>query len=342
VLLLVKPAWGLVAFWNIVIPIAPAWFVFAPGLWRNVCPLATTSLAARKLGLSARRQLSPGARLWLNLAGVIALFVVVLWRRFELNTSAPATAIVLAVVAGLSVLMGMAFEWKSGWCSGLCPVHPVEKLYGSKPLLSFDNAHCEICERCSNPCPDSTAAMHPLIGPRWNTQIAVELLTVGAFPGLVWGWFHMPDWEGGPLEGMAVLRQLFLPVASMAVSLAVFAALRRFVSKKHEITLVRGFAAAAVCCYYWYRVPGLLGFGYYPDDGVLIDLRGVWPAWWVAIPRTIITALFCWWLLLHSSPKRPWAHRPPLATSERQRVDPRHRKTAETAASAVMSSKSGV
>ena len=39
--LLFFPPVGLLLFWNILIPVAPALFVLAVGVWRNVCPLAT-------------------------------------------------------------------------------------------------------------------------------------------------------------------------------------------------------------------------------------------------------------------------------------------------------------
>ena len=35
---------GIHAFWNVLIPVAPALVAFAPGLWRNICPLASTAL----------------------------------------------------------------------------------------------------------------------------------------------------------------------------------------------------------------------------------------------------------------------------------------------------------
>lgn len=315
ILLIVAPEWGIVAFWNVLIPVAPALLVFAPGVWRNVCPLGVTALLARHGGVSARRMLSTRARTWLNLAGVAALFLIVLWRRLELNTSGAATAAVLAGTALASVLMGLAFEWKSGWCSGLCPIHGVEKLYGSKPLVALANAHCDACQRCSSPCPDSTNAMHPLLAaPCWPQRIG-EALLVGAFPGYVWGWFHVPDWTGATLTWRQFVEHYYPPLAGMLVTLALYLLVRSLIARRQELLLVRAFAAAAVSCYYWYRIPSLVGYGLFPDDGVLVNLAGTLPDWWVAVPRTATTALFVWWLVLHDAPRRHWADRPPLAES---------------------------
>ena len=36
--------------------------------------------------------------------------------------------------------------------------------------------------------------------------------------------------------------------------------------------LPKVFAAAAVCTYYWYRLPALAGFGPHPGTGLLVDL----------------------------------------------------------------------
>ncbi|MBM4000421.1 MAG: hypothetical protein FJ297_12945 [Planctomycetes bacterium] len=312
-LLFVLPEVGLAALWNTLIPVAPALIVFAPGVWRNVCPLGTTAVAARHAGLSARRSLSPLSRVWLNFAGVVALFVIVLWRRFELNTNAQSTAAVLAALGALSIAMGAVFEWKSGWCSGLCPVHGVEKLYGSKPLIAVDNAHCDACERCTNPCPDSTDAIHPMLGTSCFPQIASEWLLVGAFPGFVWGWFHVPDHVGG-WEWSSALSDSTPVLLGASATLAAFIGIRRLVPKRHEGRLVRVFAAATVSCYYWYRIPALFGCGPFPTDGTLIDLSAVLPDGWIGLSRAVTTTIFVGWIVFYPASKRHWLHRPPYAS----------------------------
>ena len=42
--LIFYPSIGLLLFWNILIPVAPALLVVATGVWRNICPLSTTNL----------------------------------------------------------------------------------------------------------------------------------------------------------------------------------------------------------------------------------------------------------------------------------------------------------
>ena len=41
------PNVGIHLFWNILIPIAPVLFVVAVGVWRNVCPMASTASRMR-------------------------------------------------------------------------------------------------------------------------------------------------------------------------------------------------------------------------------------------------------------------------------------------------------
>ncbi len=321
VLLVAAPDAGLFALWNILIPVAPALLVFAPGLWRNVCPLATTALAARHGGLSAQRKLSPTARAWLNLLGVLALLVLVWLRRVGLNTSAAATLAVLLGLAALAVLMGLVFEWKSGWCSGLCPVYGVEKLYGSRPAVSLSNAHCDSCVHCSGPCPDSTKGMHPLLGPRGRTQRIAETLLVGGFPGFVWGWFNVPDGVFGNVGVQDLLATYHTPWTALAVTLVLFVLLRRWLPRSREASLVRLFAAATVACYYWYRLPQLLGLGASAEGHMLLDLHAALSAWWVIVLRVLTTGLFFWWLVLRRPSAQSWLQRPPFATV-RERTEP--------------------
>ena len=75
--LLFFPPIGVLLFWNLLIPIAPFLFVVAVGIWRNVCPLATTNLLPRHLGLSQRKKLSAKQIGIFNIIATFALFIIV-------------------------------------------------------------------------------------------------------------------------------------------------------------------------------------------------------------------------------------------------------------------------
>ncbi|MBI5916688.1 MAG: ferredoxin [Bacteroidetes bacterium] len=306
--LLFFPNIGLTAFWDVLIPIAPALFVLAAGVWRNICPLGTVSLLPRHIGLSKSRRLPLKWQGRLHLGGVVLLFLVVPLRHLMLNNDGTATALILAVVASAAFLSGVFFEWKSGWCSGLCPVHPVEKLYGEKVLVSAPNAHCGACQNCCIPCPDTTSGMNRL---HTNQRIA-SLLLAGGLPGFIWGWFHVPDCRGEAAWQECIMA-FGLPWASLAVSLALFWALRRFLPKKHETLILSIFAAFSVSCYYWYRIPALVGYGLFPSDGLLVDLTGVLPFQFVVLMQVVAVAFFGWWLVVRRPEPQAWQVRPPFA-----------------------------
>src|SRR5215210_5435109 len=56
-LLLAEPKTGLLVFWGLVVPAIPLTFMLAPGLWRNVCPMATANQLPRVLGITRARPL---------------------------------------------------------------------------------------------------------------------------------------------------------------------------------------------------------------------------------------------------------------------------------------------
>lgn len=309
--LLFWPSVGLTALWNILVPVAPALLVFAPGLWRNVCPLGSTALWARHMGLSARQRISPETQGWFALTGLVLLLTIVPLRHIVLDTNGPVTGVILILVGMLSIAMGVAFEWKSGWCSGLCPVHPVEKLYGVRPAVSVRNAHCTECQRCTAVCPDSTPSMNPLAAPPTAGHAITGTVLVGGFPGFVWGWFQVSDSVG--TDARATVEAYAMPAFGLIATLLVYLILRSALARRRHEILVRCFAAAAVSCYYWFRLPMLIGFGAFPGEGMLIDLRGALPAWVPLGLQAAATMMFTWWTVLRPARRRSWSLRPPFA-----------------------------
>ena len=306
--LIIAPRVGIDAFWNVLIPVAPALLVIAPGLWRNVCPLATAALLPRHFGVSRGRRLSLKWQGHLCLLGVLLLFLLLPLRHILWDRSGPATAFVLVALAALAVLAGSLFDWKSAWCAGICPVHPVEKLYGSRPLASFANAHCSPCAECSTVCPDSTPSMDPTKGPTKSHRLAATLL-VGGFPGYIWAWFQIPDYAGA-VSWSNIGWSYALPLLGAAITLLCFSAVDRIVTRRQRIVLVRVFAAAAVSCYYWFRLPALIGFGVFPGDGMLVDLSGDLAPYVPQLITIATTAFFAWWLVIRLTPRREWLERP--------------------------------
>jgi hypothetical protein len=307
--LLFFPAIGIMLFWNILIPVAPALLVVAIGAWRNICPLATTALLPRKLNLSGKKKLTAKQTAKLNLIALIALYLIVPLRHALFNTNGMATALLLIFAVIVAVSAGFMYDWKSAWCSGLCPVHPVEKLYGARSLMSFPNAHCGLCVNCTTPCPDSSPDVHLTFKAKSVYQKVYGLLLVGGFPGFVWGWFHVADNRG--ILGLTQLLNIYaVPFTGMIITALLYWTLTKSHTLKNEKLLIDIFAAAAVSCYYWFRLPALLGFGRFTGDGVLIDLSSTMPVWVIRFLISNITIFFFWWMVLRKRKAVSWLYRP--------------------------------
>ncbi len=310
-LLLFVPDLGLHILWNVLIPAAPALIVVAPGLWRNVCPMATLSLLPQRLGIS--RQGVPTHRLTtlLSMASLIALFLVVPYRHLSLDTNGPMSALMLVAAGIIALSMGGAFKWRSGWCTTLCPIHPVERLYGIVPATSFSNARCAQCEQCTTPCPDSTRFMSPAVTVPSSLATTAGHVMIGGFVGFVWGWYQIPDYVGN-ITASHYLSAYLWPFAGALVSLTVYAILLKWAvtTKKTRNTLIKMFAAAAVSTYYWFRIPALVGLGPNYGTGMLYDLTAILPAWSEDLSHIVTTLFFIWFMLLRETNGTSWMARP--------------------------------
>ena len=310
------PDIGIHLFWNILIPVAPALFVVAVGVWRNVCPMASNALFSRHIGISKKKKLTVAQSSKLNLIAVIALFIIVPLRHAIFDTNGMATAILILSISTIAIIMGFIFEWKSGWCSGLCPVHPVEKLYGVNNRFSLPNAHCNNCFRCVTPCPDSTPGISPLSSKKTIYHRITGFLMVGAFPGFIWGWFQVPDYHGY-ISVSEIIGVYIMPFIGLVLSSLLFLILKKYLQEK---TLVALFSATAVSCYYWFRLPALVGFGIFPNDGMLFDLSNLIPEWSITVLVVATTLFFFWWIVLRNKKQVPWAIRPIYADSVKKEI----------------------
>lgn len=312
--LIAVPKLGATMFWNFLIPVAPGLLVVAASLWRNICPLSTTSLLPERFGLSKKRHLTFKQQQGALLAGTIALFGIIPLRHVIFDNDGRATGFLLLGAAIVAIALGGVFERKSIWCNGLCPIHPVEKLYGARVAFSVPNVHCGTCVNCALPCPDSLPTSARAL-PKSMASAISSLLMAGAFPGYIWGWFQQPDFTGP--AGWQQLGAIYgYPLAGGLATLALYVTLCRLLPARKGIVL-NAFAAAAVSCYYFYRLPQLFGFNpmHSNDALVLANLTGLLPAWSMGVLNTATTSFFVWWLVLRAAARRQWSPRPPYAPS---------------------------
>ncbi len=300
-LLLFWPAAGIALFWNLLIAAAPALVTIAPGLWRNICPMATLHMLPQKMGIAQNMRMPEWGAAALSLIGVILLFVVVPMRRIGLNVDGTLAAIMLLSAAVVACVMGSLFEMRSGWCTSLCPIHPVEKLYGTSPAVTFKNARCDLCEACSNPCPDSTPEMTPTMTGATRVQQFLGNFLVGSFPGFVWGWFQVPDYLPQQVGTDEVITAYVWPLGACIVTYALFKIGEHIFRHKDKARAIlhRLFPAAAISTYYWYRLPG--------PASLLPD--------WFPLVSHMVTTPFFFWFLVFRSPKVSWLKRPVMAST---------------------------
>ena len=250
VLLVRWPSTGLKVLWDIAIPILPAVFLVQPGLWRNVCPIATLSMLPNRA--TGGRMLGNGDIAKAGTLGIVLLAVLVPARRFLFNTDGPVLAGTVAAVVGLAVILGAVYDRKAGFCSSICPVLPVERLYGQRPLLMVPNARCLPCTMCvSRGCLDitQTKSIPQILGRDrmshgWlGTYFGVF---AAAFPGFVIGYNLTTNGAfstAGPVY--------FAITVASALSYGITFALVRGLNLGTAVA-IRTLGAVAFAAYYWF------------------------------------------------------------------------------------------
>ncbi|MBZ0188698.1 MAG: hypothetical protein K8F91_20800 [Candidatus Obscuribacterales bacterium] len=304
----------LTVFWKLIVPLVPVILFVVPAAWRNICPLAIFNIVGYRLraffeGSAERRSrgrlslADPGIRLWLCRNGIyiaiLLLCVLVPARLFLFNTNAQALALLLLFLAFATFSCGLILPFKAGWCSSICPVYPVENLYGMSPFVYMDNTLCvenafegrpqTLCGGCTRHCLDLTvgaaagASTHTQA--QWRPGQALKHF-ISAFPGFVLAYwlldsnqlaYHLPGYAG-----------TFVIYAAFAVAMLIFAGsvliVRRGMGLKKldQLTVFRQqdliLVALAFNLYYWMAVPGaietfgsLIGMA----DAVIFPLSGV-------------------------------------------------------------------
>jgi hypothetical protein len=93
------------------------------------------------------------AEIWLSHCYELFL-ILVSSRKTLFNQNGLALGILIVVALGAAFTMGSFFRGKSGWCSSICPLLPVQRIYGQTPFVAFSHAHCQPCLGCTKNCYD--------------------------------------------------------------------------------------------------------------------------------------------------------------------------------------------
>lgn len=307
VALVAAPTLGLRAVWSAAVPVLPAVFLLSPALWRNVCPLATLGTggaptaplttaewrarlmagaggrtatmetpAARSpaaVHASAGQRARSGAIARANTVGILLLLALLPARRLLLNQSAMATLGVLGLAAATAWALGRRGERKAGFCNALCPILPVERLYGQAPLAALANPRCAPCTVCTTRgCLDLAGrkAVAQALGRSRRSRAWLREpfgAFAAAFPGIVLAYGLAPAVAGGPAGTLALFSAL--GIASWS---AVFVAA---LAGAGSGTLLPGCAAAAAAAYYWFAGPDVGSAWGLPALGQAVRVAGL-------------------------------------------------------------------
>ena len=200
VALVVAPRPALLVLWNVAVPLLPASFFIAPALWRGICPLSTLNAWGNRLGTP--RDLTSRETTWLAVGGLLLFQAMVPARHLSFNTDGTALVITIAAVGAIAVMCGARFTSRSAFCNALCPVLPVERLYGQAPLVQITRGRCDTCNVCTpSGCIDlaDRKAMRQVLGaPRHGTAwLRTPFgLFATALPGFIAAYGLIPDTHG--------------------------------------------------------------------------------------------------------------------------------------------------
>jgi hypothetical protein len=265
--------------WDMVIPLLPAVFLINPMLWRNVCPLATLNsmTGVRRTGQLAKSHLKAG---WVISLVLLALMVPA--RRFLFNSDGLALALTIVAVVAIAQLGGVLAPRRAGFCNSLCPVLPVEKLYGQTPLVTIPTARCADCSVCTPlACIDLARdkTVRQTLGPRARTTAWLATpfgLFAAAFPGFIIAYFTLSD---GPLSsaGSVYKHMLLWTLGSMLTTAAVV-----IISRASALLGIAVLGGLAIALYYWYAAPTVsAAYGGNDTAALMIRLTAIsLVLWW--------------------------------------------------------------
>lgn len=268
--LLTWPEMTLTIFWNAIVPLVPASLLITPELWRNLCPLATTNMALNRTGTS---KLTTGAIQWTGAGAVALLFVLVPARHFVFNTDGLALAVVILAVLAAALALGALVDAKGGFCNAVCPVLPVERLYGHDPLFRMGNPRCLPCSLCTQrgcidlgPTRAATTAL--AVGEDTGADALAFIRTpfgvfAAAFPGFIIGYFTTSDVP----FARAGATYLHVGIWTLGSAVITLTAVQLLPITRRQA--VKAIAAAAVSLYYWYAAAGIA-------EAFALGIPGMW------------------------------------------------------------------
>ncbi len=278
--LFIAPRTGLIAWWLFVLPVIPMLLMLAPGIWRNVCPMATVNQYPRLFGFTRGRTVPA----WLTRRTILIqaglYFLLISTRAPLFDHDGRAVGVLMALALALACLGGVVFKGKSGWCGTFCPLMPIQRLYGQTPAVVVPNSHCATCVGCTPNCLDFNPRLAVVADVHEADQFRLSQLELfaGTFPGFVVAFFTVPNSIVGASAdiGIGVMRFYVLTIVYMLVSLGGFFLLKAF-TPLTPLVLMAAFGALGLNLHNILRFP--------------TAFHVAKPAWVLAIEYVVVAAL---------------------------------------------------
>jgi nitrite reductase (NADH) large subunit len=250
-ILWLSPDLGLTLFWGLAIPVVPALLVIAPGLWRQVCPMAYLNQAPRAGGFSQEKTLPEALQANAFAIAVAVFFLAVAARVPDLNHDGPAVAAGVLAVLAAAFVGGLIFKGRSGWCGTFCPLGPIQRDYGHAPLVMVRNGYCDTCLGCQKNCYDFNPRA-AIFGdmydedPRYAGQ---RRFFMAMMPGMILGYFLQ-----GPAPAYGEPQHFLILLAATCASVGFYQILVHFFSL-NPFRAANLFAGLAIVAFYYFAGP---------------------------------------------------------------------------------------
>ena len=318
--LFIRPAGGQFWFFKVIVPLLPILFFTAPGLWRNICPLAASNQAPRWFSFTRAFTPPDWLRRYGALISIVLFFGITSTRIAFFNSNGAGLSVLLLVTIIGAFITGIAFKGKSGWCSSTCPLLPLQRVYGQTPFVKVPNSHCQPCVGCTKNCYDfrpSAAYQADLHEPDPNWT-APRKLFVSALPGYVLGFFLLVNHPG------IALPEVYLRLAAFFVgSVGLFYALQALLGLSLTV-IIAIWASAAINIFYWFS-----GITLSDSFATITGIQVPWLRWPI---RAIVLVLSLFWIARTYVKGRQYeeeaASRPALPVIQ---ISPRAAKVAQVA-----------
>jgi len=250
-ILSLTPEIGLSLFWGLAIPIVPALLIIAPGLWRQICPMAFLNQMPRDGGFSLGRTLPEALQANAFAIAVGVFFIAVAARVPDLNHDGPAVAAGVLAVLAAAFVGGWIYKGRSGWCGTFCPLGPIQRDYGHAPLVMVRNGYCETCLGCQKNCYDFNprAAIFGDIydeDPRYAGQ---RRFFMAMMPGMILGYFLQ-----GPAPAYGEPWHVLILLAATCASVGLYQIAVNFFAL-NPFRAANLFAGGAIIAFYYFAGP---------------------------------------------------------------------------------------